>query len=158
MHRGILELKNNTSILHKNGSFSNKASCGLTALFLKMKIYFCCCNFINKQIKKNSQYRFFILTVYSQYAEPKIFQKMLAVLEMELQIYGHLLKLLLYNIINRAFHSWQCIMGSQDKQNQNIAMCGSKFVTSELLCIEKYLQGFLTVIMSRFLVRPIIVK
>ena len=77
--------------------------------------------------------------MYSQYAEPKIFQKMLPVLEMELQIYGHLLKLLLYNITNRTFHGWQCIMGSQDKQNQNIAMCGSKFVTSELLCIEKYL-------------------
>ena len=77
--------------------------------------------------------------MYSRYAEPKTFQKIFAVLEMEPQIYQHLLKLLLYNITNRAFHGWQCIMGSQDKQNQNIAMCGSKFVTSELFCIKKCL-------------------
>ena len=54
MYRGILELKNDTSILRKNGSFSNKTCCGLTALFLKTKIYFCRCNFVNKQINKNS--------------------------------------------------------------------------------------------------------
>ena len=53
MHRGILELKNDTSILRKNGSFSNKTCCGFTALFLKTKIYFSRCNFVNKQISKN---------------------------------------------------------------------------------------------------------
>ena len=53
MYRGILELKNDTSILCKNGGFPKKTSCGLTALFVKTKIYFCCCNFANKQ-------RFFI--------------------------------------------------------------------------------------------------
>ena len=34
----------------------------------------------------------------SQYVEPKIFQKMFLVLEMELQIYGHLLRMLLHNM------------------------------------------------------------
>ena len=29
MYRGILELKNDTSILHKNGLFSDKTCCGL---------------------------------------------------------------------------------------------------------------------------------
>ena len=52
MYRGTLEPKKYTNILRKNGSFSNKTSCGLTALFLKTKIYFCCCNVGNKQIKK----------------------------------------------------------------------------------------------------------
>ena len=54
MYKGILELKNDTRILCKNGSFVNKTSCGLTALFLKTKIYFSRCNFVNKQINKNS--------------------------------------------------------------------------------------------------------
>ena len=40
MYRGILELKNNASILRKNGSFSNKTCRGLTALFLKRKFTF----------------------------------------------------------------------------------------------------------------------
>ena len=98
MFRGILQLKKNASTLRKNGWFSNKMCCGLTALFLKAKIYFCCCNFINKKINKNSPYRFFIDC--SQYVEPKIFQKMFVVLEMELEIYGHQLKMLLYNMKN----------------------------------------------------------
>ena len=54
MYRGILELKNDTSILCKNGLFSNKTCCCLTALFLKTKIYSDRCNFVNKQINKNS--------------------------------------------------------------------------------------------------------
>ena len=54
MYRGILELKNNTRILRKkNDSFANRTICGLTALFVKIKIYFCRCNFVNKQINKN---------------------------------------------------------------------------------------------------------
>ena len=36
--RGILELKNDTTILRKNGSFANKTCCTLTALFVKMQI------------------------------------------------------------------------------------------------------------------------
>ena len=40
MYRGILELKNDTSILRKNGWFSNKTYCSLTALFLKKKFTF----------------------------------------------------------------------------------------------------------------------
>ena len=52
--RGILELKKDTSILCKNDSFANKTCCALTALFVKRKIYFCCCNLGNKQINKNS--------------------------------------------------------------------------------------------------------
>ena len=54
IYRGILEPKNDASVLHKIGFFSNKTCCGLTALFLKTKIYFFCCNFVNKQINKNS--------------------------------------------------------------------------------------------------------
>ena len=54
LYNGILELKNDTSILSKNGSFANKRCCGLTALFIKTKIYFYHCNFANKQINKNS--------------------------------------------------------------------------------------------------------
>ena len=46
-YRGILELKRDTSILRKYDSFSNKVCCGLTALFLETKIYFCRCNFVN---------------------------------------------------------------------------------------------------------------
>ena len=49
MYRGVLELKNDTSILCKNDSFANKTCCALTALFVKMKIYFSRCNFGNKQ-------------------------------------------------------------------------------------------------------------
>ena len=52
MNRGILELKNGTSILLKNGLFSNKTCCALTALFVKTKTYFFRCNFGNKQINK----------------------------------------------------------------------------------------------------------
>ena len=51
LYSGILELKNDTSILRKNGSFANKRCCGLAALFVKAKIYFCHCNFTNKQTK-----------------------------------------------------------------------------------------------------------
>ena len=36
----------------------------------------------------------------SRYVEPKIFKKMSVVLEMELQIDGHLLKMLLYDMTN----------------------------------------------------------
>ena len=50
MYRGMLELKNDSGILHKNGSLSNKTCGDLTVLFLKMKIYFCRCNFVNKQV------------------------------------------------------------------------------------------------------------
>ena len=62
MYRGILELIG-TSSLHKNGSLSTNTCYGLTALFLKTKIYFHCCKFINKQININSKDRFFILTL-----------------------------------------------------------------------------------------------
>ena len=96
MYREILELKNDTSILHKNGSFSNKTCCGFTALFLKTKIYFCCCNFASKQKFLVS----FLRIDCSQYVESKIFQKKFVVLEMELQIYGHLLKMSLCNMTN----------------------------------------------------------
>ena len=58
MYRGILELKINTSILPKNVSFANKTCCAMTALFVEMKIYFCCCNFGNKQINENSWFFF----------------------------------------------------------------------------------------------------
>ena len=51
LYRGILELKRDISIMHKNHLFANKTCCGLTTLFVKMKIYFCCYNFANKQIK-----------------------------------------------------------------------------------------------------------
>ena len=40
LYRAILEFKNNAGILRKNGLFENKTCCGLTALFLKTKIYF----------------------------------------------------------------------------------------------------------------------
>ena len=76
MYRGILELKNDTNILRKNGSFSNKTCCGLAALFLKTKIYFCRCNFVNKQTHKNSYYRFLILTAFNMWS-PKYFRKCL---------------------------------------------------------------------------------
>ena len=48
VYRGMLELKNDTSILRKNGWFGNKTCCSLTALFVKTEIDFCCCNFGNK--------------------------------------------------------------------------------------------------------------
>ena len=54
MYRGVLELKNDTRILRENGSFTNKACCGLTALFVKREICLSRCNFANKQINKNS--------------------------------------------------------------------------------------------------------
>ena len=63
MYREISELKNDPSILCKSGPFANKTCCSLTALFVKTKIYFCLCNFANKHIKKNSQYRFFVQTI-----------------------------------------------------------------------------------------------
>ena len=97
LYRGILELKNDTGILRKNGSFSNKTCCGLTALILKTKIYFCHYNFVNKQINQKFLVSFFRVGC-SQYVQPKIFQKMFAVLEMELQIYVHLLKMSQYNV------------------------------------------------------------
>ena len=99
LYRGILEPKNDTGILRKNGSFSNKTCCGLTALFLKTKIYFCRYNFVNKQINQKFLVSFFRVD-YSQYVQPKIFQKMFAVLEMELQIYVHLLKMSQYKVTN----------------------------------------------------------
>ena len=51
MYRDILKLKNDASILRKNGSFVNKMCCALTALSVKAKIYFGRCNSGNK--KKN---------------------------------------------------------------------------------------------------------
>ena len=60
MYRGMLELKNDTSISRKNGGFLNKTRCDLTALLVKTKIYFCRCKFANKQVNKNSEYRFFV--------------------------------------------------------------------------------------------------
>ena len=54
MYREILELKNNTGIFCKNDLFANKTCCGVTAMFVKTKIYFCRCNFASKQINKNS--------------------------------------------------------------------------------------------------------
>ena len=36
----ILELKSNTNILRKNGSFANETCSALTAVFVKTKIYF----------------------------------------------------------------------------------------------------------------------
>ena len=78
----------------KNGSFSNKTCCSLTALFLKKKIYFC--SFV---IEQQFLVSFFHIDC-SQYVEPKIFQKTFVVLEMELRIFEHLLKMSLYNITN----------------------------------------------------------
>ena len=52
MYRGILELKNDSRILRKNSSFKNETCFGLTALFVKTKIYFYRCNFANKQQTK----------------------------------------------------------------------------------------------------------
>ena len=48
----MLELKKEISILHKIASFANKTCSGLTAPFVKTKIYFCCCNFPSKLINK----------------------------------------------------------------------------------------------------------
>ena len=96
MYRVILELKNDTSVLRKNGSFANKTYCGLTALFLKKKIYFCRCNFANKQKFLVSFFRIDC----SQLVEPKIFLKMFVVLEMEPQTNGHPQKMSLYNMRN----------------------------------------------------------
>ena len=52
MYRGILELKKVTITMHKNGSFSKGTCWGLTALFLKTKIYICRFKFVKKQINK----------------------------------------------------------------------------------------------------------
>ena len=65
MYRGILELKNDTCIFRKNGSFSNKTCCDLTALFLKTKIYFCRCNFVNKQTNKKNHSIVFLYWLWS---------------------------------------------------------------------------------------------
>ena len=96
MYRRILELKNDISILRKNGSFAYKTYIGLTALFLKTKIYFCRCNFTSKQKFLLSLFRI----DFSQWVERKIFQKIFVVLEMEPQINGHLQKMSLYNMAN----------------------------------------------------------
>ena len=104
MYRGILEPKNNISISRKNGSFANRTCCGLTALAVKTRIYFYCCNFVNKQINKNSWYCFFFFRIdCSQQVEPKIFRKMFLVLEMESQINGHLLKMSPVNVGSTLF-------------------------------------------------------
>ena len=97
IYRGILELKYDTRISRKNGSFANKTCCALIALFVKTKIYFCRGKFENKQINENSQYGFFIWTIVIY---PKIFRKMFAVLKMKPQINEHLLKMSLYNMKN----------------------------------------------------------
>ena len=60
MYRGILELKNDTSILCKNDSFASKVCCGLIALFVYRS------NFLNKQINKPSWYRFFVEIVFNR--------------------------------------------------------------------------------------------
>ena len=39
MYRGIIELKNDTSILWKSGLFANNTCCGLSALLIKTKIF-----------------------------------------------------------------------------------------------------------------------
>ena len=49
VYREILELKDDTSILRKNGSLAITTCCALTAVFVKRKIYFCHCNFGNKK-------------------------------------------------------------------------------------------------------------
>ena len=54
MYGRTVELKNDTSILRKNGSFVNETCYALNALFVKTKIYFCHCNSGNKQININS--------------------------------------------------------------------------------------------------------
>ena len=52
IYRGILERKNDTSILRKSDSFANKPCCGLTALFVKRKFTFAVVTSqINKQTK-----------------------------------------------------------------------------------------------------------
>ena len=84
-----------TSILRRNGSLANETCWSLTALFVKTKIYLCCCNIENKHISKNPLNHFFPIDC-SQKVKPKIFQKMFAVLKMELQINEHLLKMSLY--------------------------------------------------------------
>ena len=65
MYCRILELKKNTNILRKNGSFSNKTCCDMTALFLKTKIYFCRCNFVNKQTNKKNHSIVFLYWLWS---------------------------------------------------------------------------------------------
>ena len=65
MYRGILELKNDTVILRKHGSFANKMCCGLTALFVKTKSYFSRCNIANKQKFLVSLFRIDCENVYS---------------------------------------------------------------------------------------------
>ena len=58
VYRGMLGLQNDTRILHKNVSFKSKMLQGSAALFIKMKIYFFCCNLVNNQINSTSQYLF----------------------------------------------------------------------------------------------------
>ena len=82
MYKEILELKNCTSILSKNGSFANKTCCTFNALFLKTEFYFCRCDFRDKEIKQKFLVSSFRIDCI-QKVEPKIFQRMFAVLEME---------------------------------------------------------------------------
>ena len=104
MYRGIIQLKIDSSILHKNDSFTNKTCCGLSALFVKTKIYLLfCCNFGNKQIKKILA--LFLRIDCSQYVKHKILQKTFVLLEIEHQINGHLLKMSLHNMTN-----WQTLI------------------------------------------------
>ena len=62
---------------------------GLTALYVKTKIYFYRFNFVNKQIKQNFLVSFSRIDC-SQYVEPKIFRKMFLVLGIKSQSNGHL--------------------------------------------------------------------
>ena len=68
----------------------------LDCTVVKTKIYFCHFNFRNKQKFLVSLFRIDC----SQQVEPKTFHKMFAVLEMELQINGHLPVMSLYNMVN----------------------------------------------------------
>ena len=99
MYRGIyIKLKTTLSILCKNCSFSNKTCSGLTALFLKMKIYFCCCNFVNKQITKIPSIVF--LYRLQSICRAQNISENIGSFGNGLQIYGHLLKMLLSDMTN----------------------------------------------------------
>ena len=61
--RQLLAIESPLKIMKNDFYFTSKAlwtkiaasfCLKLIALFLKMKIYLCCCNFVNKQINKNS--------------------------------------------------------------------------------------------------------
>ena len=100
---GILELESVSKSFETLQCFSkfflSPQEKSLTALFVKTKIYFCCFNIENKHISKNPLNHFFSIDC-SQKVKSKIFQKMFAVLKMELQINEHLLKMPLYKMIN----------------------------------------------------------